>query len=311
MKAVRIHEYGGPEVLKYEDAPRPQAAKGEVLVRVHGAGVNPADWRVRAGGFMRDQITLPLVLGWDASGIIEDVGPGVEDLKVGDEVYARPKVGRDGAYAEYIVIPSNVVARKPKSIDHVNAAAVPVVGLTAWQALFEPSAIALEPGQTVLIHGAAGGVGTFAVQLARGHGARVIATASGKNDEFLRKLGASEVIDYTRNRFEDVVHDADAVLDTIGGDTQKRSWGVLKPGGVLASIVGIGEVPAEAKARGIRSAAVYAKNDREYLDRLTALIDAGKLAPVIAEVLPLAQARRAHELSEGGHVRGKLVLQTI
>jgi NADPH:quinone reductase-like Zn-dependent oxidoreductase len=203
------------------------------------------------------------------------------------------------------------MAKKPRSIDHVHAAAVPITALTAWQALFEPSAIDLQPGQTLLIHGAAGGVGTFAVQLARWRGARVLATASANNEDFLRRLGVSEIIEYSRHRFEEVVQDVDAVLDTIGGDTQTRSWSVLRPGGVLASIVGIGDPPADAVARGIRGAAVYARNDRALLDEIARVIDEGHVTPILAEVLPLEQARRAHELSEAGHVRGKLVLRTI
>ena len=236
MKAVRIHNYGGPEVLKFEDAPAPQPGPGEVLVRIHAAAVNPVDWKVRAGRLKeRIQYPLPLIPGWDFSGVVEATGPGVTRLKKGDEVYARPDIARNGAYAEYIVAKESEVAFKPKSVDHVQAAAIPLAALTAWQALFDTAG--LKAGQKVLIHGAAGGVGSFAVQLAKRKGAHVIGTASGRNQSFLRELGVDEAIDYEKTGFEDVVHDVDVVLDTIGGDTQNRSWKVLKKGGILVSII--------------------------------------------------------------------------
>jgi NADPH:quinone reductase-like Zn-dependent oxidoreductase len=312
MKAIRIHQYGGPEVLRYEDAPRPEAAAGELLVRVHAAGVNAVDWKVREG-YLQQVFPheLPLIPGWELSGTVEEVGADVEEFATGDEVYGRPDVLRDGAYAEYIVVRTQEVTQKPRSLDHLHAAAVPVGALTAWQALFVApapfSSIGLSMGQTILIHGAAGGVGSFAVQLARWRGAKVIATGSARNEGFLRELGADEFVDYTRQRFEDVVHDVDAVLDTIGGETQSRSWKVLKPGGVLASIV---SPPSEAEARThlARAAFVSAQADMALLDEITHLIDGKLLKPVLADVLPLAQARQAQELSQAGHVRGKIVL---
>jgi NADPH:quinone reductase-like Zn-dependent oxidoreductase len=315
MKAVVIHAYGGPEVLRYEDAPTPEPADGDVLVRVHAAGINPVDWKIREG-MRRDRLKheLPLILGWDVSGTVERLGAGVTSFRVGDEVFARPDIERNGAYAEYIVIRALEVATKPRSIDHAHAAAVPLAAVTAWQALFEAPApftsAGLAKGQTVLIHAAAGGVGSFAVQLAKWKGAKVIATGSAHNEAFLRDLGADEIIDYTKRRFEDLVHDVDVVFDTVGGDTQARSWGVLKPGGVLVSIT---SRPSEdlAKQHGARAAYVFMQPDARELTEIARLVDAGHVRPVVAEVLPLSDARKAHELSQAGHVRGKLVLEVL
>jgi len=307
MKAVRIHNYGGPEVLKFEDAPRPQPGNGEVLVRIHAAAVNPVDWKVRAGRLKeRIQYPLPLIPGWDFSGVVEATGPGVTRLKKGDEVYARPDIARNGAYAEYIVAKESEVALKPKSVDHVQAAAIPLAALTAWQALFDTAG--LSAGQKVLIHGAAGGVGSFAVQLAKWKGAQVIGTASGRNQSFLRDLGVEEPIDYEKTRFEDVVHDVDVVLDTIGGDTQKRSWKVLKKGGILVSIVSPPSAEEAAK-HGVRSGYVFVQPSASQLAEIAKLVDSGKLKPVVEAVLPLAEARRAQEMNETGHTRGKIVLK--
>src|SRR5712672_64055 len=211
MKAIRIHNYGGPEVLQYEDAPRPKPQAGEVLIRVHAAGVNPIDWKVRQG-HMKDfwPHKFPLILGWDLSGVVEELGRGVSRFKIGDEVYSVPDVSRDGAYAEYIVVRESEIALKPKSLHHIRAATVPLAALTAWQALFDTGQ--LQPGQRVLIHGGSGGVGHFAVQLAKWKGAYVFATASTKNQELLRELGADEIIDYSTQRFEDVARNIDIAL---------------------------------------------------------------------------------------------------
>ena len=309
MKAVRVHNYGGPEVLRFEDAPRPIPGSGELLIRVYAASVNALDWKVRAG-YLKDVFPLPLpfIPGWDVSGVVEAVGSGVTDLKKGDEVYARPDVARSGkgAYAEYVVVKEMEAALKPKSIDHVHAAAIPVVGLTAWQALFDTAE--LSKGQRILIHGAAGGVGSFAVQLAKWKGAHVIGTASARNQAFLRELGVDEPIDYEKTRFEDVVHDVDVVLDTLGGDTQNRSWKVLKKGGILVSIVAPTSADEAAK-HGVRSAFFSAHPSSLQLFEIAKLVDAGKLKPVVETVLPLSDARRAHELNETGHARGKTVLK--
>lgn len=307
MKAIQIHNYGGPEVLKYEDVPRPQPGKGEVLIRVHAASVNPIDWKVRAG-YMKDFLphSFPLILGWDVSGVIEEAGSNVSQLKKGDEVYSLPDHTRNGGYAEYIVVRESEVALKPNALHHIRAAAVPLAALTAWQALFDTAQ--LQPGQCVLIHGAAGGVGHFAAQLAKWKGAHVIGTAAVNNHEMLYELGADELIDYITQRFEDVARNVDVVLDTIGGDTQERSWKVLKKGGTLVSLV---QAPSEEKgnqdgARGIR---LGARPDGQELAEIAKIIDAGKLAPVLDRILPLTEARRAHELSQSGHIHGKIVLR--
>ncbi len=305
MKAVRIHAYGGPEVLKYEEAPRPKPGPGEFLIRVYAAGVNPVDWKIRQGYLNH---SLPLIPGWDVSGVVEATGPGVAGLKKGDEVYSRPDIGRDGGYAESIVVRESEVAPKPKSIDHIRAAAIPLAALTAWQSLFD--AAGLRAGQKVLIHAAAGGVGSFAVQLAKWKGAHVIGTASGRNQGFLRELGADEAIDYEATRFEDVVRDLDVVLDTLGGDTRTRSWKVLKKGGILVSIVGPPSAE-EAAAHGVRQASVFAQPMAIQLAEIAKLVDSGKLRAIVQNVLPLSEARRAHELSQTGHTRGKIVLRVV
>ena len=307
MKAIRIQNYGGPEALQYEDAPRPQPQAGEVLVRVHAAGVNPIDWKVREG-HMKDfwPHKFPLILGWDLSGVVEELGRGVSRFKIGDEVYSVPDPNRDGAYAEYIVVRESELALKPKSLHHIRAAAVPLAALIAWQSLFDTAQ--LQPGQRVLIHAGSGGVGHLAVQLAKWKGAHVFASASTKNKDLLRKLSVDEPIDYTQQRFEDVARNIDVVLDTIGGETQERSWSVLKKGGNLVSLV---QPPSEEKAKelGVRAVFVGVQANGEQLAEIAKIIDSGKLAPVIDRILPLSEAGRAHELSQSGHIRGKIVLR--
>src|SRR5215469_3781226 len=245
MNAIRIHRYGGPEVLQYEDAPRPQVQKGEVLIHVHAAGVNPLDWKVRSGslnGFIQHK--LPLIPGWEVSGVVVEVGFGVSQFKEGDEVFAMADPTRDGAYADYIVVRGAALAIKPKSLHHVRAAATPVSALAAWRSLFDFGQ--LQSGQRVLVHGGSGGVGHFAVQLAKWKGAYVMATASTKNRELLVKFGADEVIDYTTQKFEHVAHNIDIVFDTIGGKTQERLWLALNKGGALISLA---QRPSEQKAK--------------------------------------------------------------
>jgi len=310
MKAIRIHNYGGPEVLQYEDAPRPEPQAGEVLIRVHAAGVNPIDWKVREG-YMKDlwPHKFPLILGWDLSGVVEEIGTGPAAggrFKKGDEVYSVPDASRDGAYAEYIVVRESELALKPKSLHHVHAAAVPLAAVTAWQAFFDTAQ--LQPGQRVLIHGGSGGVGHVAVQLAKWKGAHVLATASTKNQELLRELGVDEPIDYTKQKFEDVARDVDLVLDLIGGETQERSWSVLKKGAVLLSLVQPPSVE-KAKALRVRAAFVAGHPSGAQLAKIAKIIDSGRLAPVIDRILPLSEVRRAHELSKSGHTHGKIVLR--
>ena len=307
MKAIRVHEYGGPDVLRYEEAPRPEPGPGEVLVRIRAAGVNPVDWKVREG-HRREALAyrMPFVPGWDVSGVVEATGPNVTLLTKGDEVYGYSSVVRNGAYAEYAVVPEAELALKPRSIDHVLAASVPIAALTAWQGLFDAGG--LRTDQKVLIHGGAGGVGSFAVQLARWKGAFIVATASGRNQEFLRNLGADLTIDYEKTRFDRLVCDADVVFDTIGGETLKRSWKVLKKGGVLVSTVE--EPSAEtAAAQGVRAALVSTRADTGQLAEIAKLVDAGMVRPIVEAVFPLNEARRAQELSQTGHARGKIVLQ--
>jgi NADPH:quinone reductase-like Zn-dependent oxidoreductase len=307
MKAVRIHNYGGPELLKYEEAPRPQPGEREVLIRVHATSVNPIDWKIRAG-YAKDFMphSFPLILGWDVSGTIEAAGPGASRFKKGDEIFAMADASRDGAYAEYIVVRESEIALKPKSLHHIRAAAVPLAALTVWHALFDTAK--LQSGQRVLVHGAAGGVGHYAVQLAKWKGAYVIATGSTKNHDLLRELGADETIDYTTHKFESIVRDVDVVLDTIGGETQERSWQVLKKGGILASLV---QPPSEEKAKafGVRGVMVEKRPDGAALAEIAKIVDSGQLAPVIDRILPLSEARRAHELSQSGHTHGKIILR--
>jgi NADPH:quinone reductase-like Zn-dependent oxidoreductase len=309
MKAIQIHKYGGPEILKYEEAPRPKPQAGEVLIRVHAAGVNPIDWKVREGE-MKDfwPHKFPLILGWDLSGVVEELGRGVSRFKIGDEVYSLPDPTRDGAYANYIVVRESELALKPNSLHHIRAAAVPLAALTAWQSLFDTGQ--LQSGQRVLIHAGSGGVGHFAVQLAKWKGAYVFATASTKNQDLLRKLGVDEPIDYTQQRFEKFARNIDIVLDTIGGATQERSWSVLKKGGNLVSLV---QPPSEEKAKklGVRAAIIGAQPSGEQLAEIAKIIDSGKLAPVLDRILPLSEARRAHELSQSGHTHGKIVMRVI
>jgi NADPH:quinone reductase-like Zn-dependent oxidoreductase len=309
MKAVRIHEYGATDVLRYEDAPRPSPGEGEVLMRVYATTVNPFDCAVRAG-YLSDYFdyTLPLILGTDVSGLIEEVGAGVTNFAHGDEVYARAGVTRDGANAEYVVVPASDVAAKPQSLDHLHAAALPHVILTAWQALIEAAHLA--PGQTVLIHGAAGGVGHVAVQLAHLHGAKVIGTAS-INLDLLRELDVDETINYAKTPFETVVRDVDVVLDTVGNDTQQRSWSLLKPGGILLSTV---QAPSEeiAANHGVRQQMIASWPPiGPTLTQVARLVDEGQIKPVVSLVLPLEDIRRAHTLIEGRHARGKIALQVV
>ena len=307
MNAIRIHSYGGPEVLHYEEVSRPRLRSGEVLIRVHAAGVNPLDWKVRSGslnGHVRPK--LPLIPGWDVSGVVKEVGQGVTQFKKGDEVFAMADPTRDGAYADYIAVREAALALKPKSLYHVRAAAVPLSALTAWQCLFDLGR--LQPGQRVLIHGASGGVGHFAVQLAKWKGADVLATESTEDQESLRKLGADESMEYTSQRFEEVVRDIDIVLDTVDGDTQEHSWRVLKKGGVLVSLV---EPPSKEKAEqfGVRGMMCRVQPNGAQLHKIAQLIDSAKLRPMIDRILPLTEARRAHELGQNGGVRGKIVLR--
>ena len=299
MAAVRYHGYGGPEVLRLEEAPRPEPGAGEALVAVRAAAVNPFDCQLRAGAY-RDlaPARFPVIPGTELAGVVEEVGPGVTDLRPGDAVYGAV---RGGAYAAYVVAPAAKLAPMPRTLGFEEAAAVPVGAMTAWQALFDLAR--LDHGQAVLVHAAAGGVGTYAVQLARWRGARVLGTASPTHRPYLRELGVDVAIDYQAVPFEEIAHDLDVVLDLVGGDTLARSWAVLKPGGILVSTVEEPRAPA-----GKRGVQVHMKPSRALLVEIGRLIDAGLLAPHVSQVLPLAEAARAHERSQGHHVFGKLVL---
>jgi NADPH:quinone reductase-like Zn-dependent oxidoreductase len=308
MKAVRFHEYGASDVLKYEDAPKPEAGAGEVLVRVHATSVNPIDWKIRAGhlrGFR--EYPLPFIVGWDVSGVVESVGPDVTQWKAGDEVFGRPDPARNGAYAEYIAVREGEIARKPARLDHVHAAALPLAGLTAWQALFDVGE--LKAGQKVLIHAAAGGVGSLAVQFAKLKGLTVVGTASGRNQDFLKELGVDQPVNYEATRFEDVVQDADAVIDALGGEVRTRSWKLLKKGGILVALLGGPPSEDGAKALGVRQTVMWAKSNPAQLTEIGDLAVAGKIRVWIEAVLPLAEAAKAHEMSQTGRTRGKIVLK--
>jgi NADPH:quinone reductase-like Zn-dependent oxidoreductase len=310
MKAVRIYGRGGPDHLIYEDAPQRHPGAGEVLVRVYATGViaNELKWDVTYQTKAGSPRGLPIP-GRDLSGVVEEAGPGVTTLVKGAEVYAMLDYGCDGAEAEFTIALPNELAPKPRTLDHVQAAAVPLSALTAWQALFDQAHLAA--GQTVLIQGAAGGVGVFAVQLAHWAGAQIIATASAHNRDFLRELGANEVIDYTTTRFEEVVQSVDIVFDTVGGDTLARSWQVVKPGGMLVSVVSPPPSADAIKGHDVRFAWFVVQPNREQLVQIGALIDAGRIRPIIDTVFPLAQARQAYEQGAKGHTRGKIVLRVV
>ena len=309
MKAVRFHEYGGPEVLKVEDVPKPTPGPGEVLVKIYAASVNPIDWKLRSGMLKeRMPVNLPMTIGRDFAGVVEAVGPGVAEFKPGDEVYGTTPWGRDGTFAEYAVTVPAKLAPKPKSIDFVHAAGVPVAAAAAWHAVHGEDAGNIQRGQTVLVQGAAGGVGTYFVQFAKALGAKVIGKASGKNAEHLKSLGVDHVIDYTKEKFEDVVKGVDVIIDNVLGEVQKRSWKSLKPGGVLVSLSGppSADLAKEHGARGVMASGAHGE---ARLGEISKLIDSGKIRPQVSEVLPLSEARRAHELSQTGHARGKIIIK--
>ncbi len=308
MKAVRVHGFGGPDRLAYEDAPRPEPKAGEVLVKVEAAGVNPVDWLIGSGK-MEAQVphTLPLTLGWDVAGTVEALGAGVTSPAVGASIFAFADIRRDGAYAEFAVAAAATVAPKPASLDWVAAASVPLAATTAWQALFEQAALAA--GQTILIHGAGGAVGSFAVQFAKVKGARVIATATGDDVDYVRGIGADVVVDYKTEKFEDAAKNVDAVLDTISGETQARSWQTLRDGGTLVATLPGAEPPPEAAARGVQGKSFSAHPDGAALAEIGGLIDAGRVKTRVGVTLPLSEARAAQEQAQGGHTRGKIVLQ--
>ena len=307
MKAVRIHAYGGVETLKYEDAPRPEPKEDELLIRVMAAAVNPVDAAIRQGrlaGVIGGG--LPLIPGMDVAGVVEKAGAKIAKFKAGDPVYAYLSFKEQGGYAEFAIAKENEVAAKPKSLSYEEAAAVPLAATTAWQALIDTAK--LGAGQTVLIHGGSGGVGSFAIQIAKARGAKVIATASTANQALLKQLGADQAIDYTTTKFEDVVKDIDVVLDAVRGDTLGRSYGVVKKGGMIVSITGQPD-RAVLEKHGIRGASLMAHPDAQVLEELARLIEAKKIRPIVSQVLPLSEAAKAHEMIATTHTRGKIVLK--
>lgn len=307
MKAVTINEYGDESVLNYTETERPAPKDDEVLVKVHAAAVNPVDWKIRDGLGEMFGLELPIIPGCEIAGTVEEVGETVENFRRGDAVYGFISLHRNGGYAEYAIAKENEIAPKPDSLDFENAAAIAVGALTSWEAMFDKAN--LQNGQKILITGASGGVGSMAVQLAKAKGAFVIGTASGKNEEFVRDSGADEFVDYTKQKFEELVKDVDVVFDTVGGDTLARAFQVLKKGGFLVTIV---EPPSEEKAKefGINAAMLSGvQPNRKRLTEINRLIDEGKLKTRVAAVLPLSEIKKAHELSKDGHTRGKIVLE--
>jgi NADPH:quinone reductase-like Zn-dependent oxidoreductase len=307
MKAIIINAYGNEDVLNYVDVDRPEPKADEVLVKVHCSAINPVDWKIRDGLGEMFGLKLPLILGGDIAGTIEEVGIEVKNFKQGDAVYGMTVSGGfSGGYAEYAIAKADGISPKPESLDFEAAAAIPISALTAWQAIFDLAN--LSSGQKILITGASGGVGSMAVQLAKAKGAFVIGTASGKNEQFVRDLGADEFVDYTRQPFEEVVKGVDVVFDTVGGDTFEKAFQTLKPGGFLATAV---ESPSAETAQkfGVKTAQVRCKPNAEQLDAIGKLVDEGKLKAHVSTVLPLAEVKKAHQLSESGRTRGKIVLQ--
>lgn len=310
MKAVRIHQYGSPKVLSYEDAPIPTIGADDVLVRVHAAGVNPVDWKTRQGQGMAGRYNnlFPLIVGWDVSGVVEAVGANVTSLQVGDEVFGMvhfPNVG--SAYAEYVSAPASHLAKKPANVTHIEAAAAPLVALTAWQALFE--AVDLQAGEQVLIQAAAGGVGHVAVQLAKWKGAsQIIGTASQENTNFLRELGVDQIVDYRSTSLANAIAPVDLVMDNVGGETLAQSYALVREGGKLVTIAG-GIDQEKAAARHLTAKNILVRPVAEHLAQIATLMESGDLKVEIGRVFPLSQVADAHRLSESRHLRGKLVLQ--
>ncbi|MEE4546511.1 NADP-dependent oxidoreductase [Streptomyces sp. V4-01] len=311
MLAVVQNAFGGPEVLEAVRAPVPEPMPTEVLVRVHATSVNPVETSIRSGRFPLIG-RPPFTLGWDVSGVVEKVGRGASRFQVGDEVYGMPFFPRPaGAYAEYVVSPSRMLARKPPSLDHTEAAALALTGLTAWQGLVDYAGV--RPGDRVLIHAAGGGVGHLAVQIAKARGAYVIGTVSAGKADFVRSLGADELIDYRATDFGAAVRDADVVLDVVGGDYGERSFATLRPGGTFVTAVDHGndELRAKAEAAGLRFVGVGVEPDHVALEALAGLVAQGRLRPHVSHVFPLAEAAKAHTVVEAGGLLGKVVLSAV
>jgi NADPH:quinone reductase-like Zn-dependent oxidoreductase len=304
MKAVYIQQFGGPEVLKYGDLPDPSAGQGQIVVDTFAASVNGADWKVRAGNY--GQPKFPLILGRDFSGVVSAVGAGVEDLRIGDEVFGVLESGREGAYAEKIAIGAAIVAKKLSALSHVDAAALALTGLTALCSVEDT--LKLKSGETILIQGGAGGVASFAIQLAKHLGARVITTTSAANLSYLRDIGADEVIDYNATDFSKVVSNCDAVFDTVGGDVALKSFAVLKPGG-RAAFIASGTQPPKSDRSDVTALRPAVGRDRAHLERIAELYQAGAVRAPHVTVYSLSEAAEALRISEARHLKGKLVLK--
>jgi len=305
MHAIVIRAYGGPEVMKLEEVARPEPAEDEVLIRVVAASINPVDVAIREGYLAKLVGGFPLILGMDAAGTVEKVANKVIKYKVGDPVFAFFTLKGEGGYAEFVTAKEDELAPKPGTVSFAQAAGAGAAGATAWEALIDIAN--LRSGQTVLIHGGSGGVGHLAIQIAKARGAKVFATASTGNQEFLRQMGADVAIDYTRTKFEDVAKDVDVVLDTVGRDTLERSYGVVKKGGMIVSIVDEPK-PAALEAHGIRGVTLHCTPKAGVLEELSKLIEAKKLTPVVSQTFPMARVVQAQNQIATGHTRGKIVL---
>lgn len=308
MKAITLNEYGSVDVLNYTmNAELPQLEDNDVLIEVKATSVNPVDWQIREG-YLRQSITyeFPLILGWDAAGVVKMIGSEVTKFKVGDEVYSSPDMTRNGTYAEQVVVNEDIVAKKPEILSFEEAASIPLVGLTAWTCLINIAQI--KEGERVLIHAGAGGVGSFAIQLAKAKGCWVVATSSGENVGLLKELGADQVINYEEENFEEILDPVDVVLDTLGGEIQNRSFKVLKKGGRLTSTT---TAPDEslAKEYDVKAYQVSMERDGEILNKITNLIEKVKIRPVVEKILDLSDVKEAHKISQSGHSRGKIVLR--
>lgn len=302
MKAIQIKEYGDESILEYTEVERPKPKDNEILVKIHAASVNPIDWKIREGRGKALGMQLPIILGADFAGTVEEIGLEITKFKKDDEVYGKILVG---CYAEYVIVKETELGRKPNNLDYNEAAAIPRGALTSWQAIFETAK--LESGQKILIHAASGGVGSMAVQLAKAKGAYVIGTASAKNEKFVKNLGANEFVDYTKTNFEEVVKDVDVVFDTVGGATLERSYQVLKKGGFLVTIV---EKPSQelAEKHSVTAQHIASQPNPKQFEEITQLIEQNKIKPYVEKVFSLSEAKEAQILSKEGHTRGKLIL---
>ncbi|PKF61742.1 NADPH:quinone reductase [Psychromonas sp. psych-6C06] len=306
MRAVRIHQYGGTETLTLDQIDIPTINDDDLLIEVKAASINPVDWKIREG-YLQEFIPyeLPLTLGWDVAGVVTKVGSAVSDFRVGDEVFSRPNITRDGSYADYIAVKADEVVLKSTKLDFAQAASLPLAGITAWQCLVDVADI--QAGQRVLIHAGAGGVGHLAIQIAKAKGAFVIATASTANQALLKELGADQAIDYTQGALQEQIEAVDVVLDTLGGEAQENSWTLLKAGGILVSVV---EPPSEEKAQqhNVKAAFVFIEPSRRILKELNKLVEADQLKPLIEHSFSLEQIVDAHLQSQSGRTRGKIVI---